>query len=45
LKPKPLWSGKQLISLVIPDAINVEYGGKYDKDVDKVDSKVVVQNG
>ena len=44
LKPKPLWSGKQVISIVIPDEINAEYGGDY-KDVDRRDTKVVVQNG
>lgn len=44
LKPKPLWSGKQVISLVIPDTINAEYGGGYEK-VDHKDTKVVVQRG
>lgn len=42
LKPKPLWSGKQIISLVIPDAINAEYAGVYN---DPKDKKVIVQNG
>lgn len=42
LKPKPLWSGKQIISLVIPNAINAEYGGVYN---DPKDKKVIVQNG
>ncbi len=48
LKPKPLWSGKQLISLVIPDAINAEYGGDYKDEKnrnDRKDTKVIVQKG
>ena len=48
LKPKPLWSGKQVISLVIPDAINAEYGGDYRDEKnrhDRKDTKVIVQNG
>jgi len=33
LKPKPLWAGKQILSLVIPGSINMEKGSKYcDKD-------------
>ena len=48
MKPKPLWTGKQIISLVIPEAINAEYGGGYNDEKnrdDYTDSKVVVQNG
>ena len=29
MKPKPLWTGKQVISLVIPTVINYQIGEKY----------------
>lgn len=32
LKPKPLWSGKQVISLVIPKITNLESGSDFVKD-------------
>ena len=32
LKPKPLWSGKQVISLVIPKLTNLESGSDFVTD-------------
>jgi DNA-directed RNA polymerase II subunit RPB1 len=43
LKPKPLWTGKQVLSLVIPEPINLQLGG--DNFIDKKDSTIVIQDG
>lgn len=47
LKPKPLWSGKQVISLVIPKVINLNLSGTFSQflDAQKADKAVVVQSG
>ena len=46
LKPKPLWSGKQILSLVIPETINLEKGiDDLYKNLSKTDGMVVIQNG
>ena len=42
LKPKPLWTGKQIMSLIIPNVINLEKGGNF---IDPNDSTVVIQQG
>ena len=42
LKPKPLWTGKQLISLVIPTTINLTKGSNW---CDHKDDTVVIQQG
>ena len=39
LKPKPLWTGKQILSLVIPQTINLEKGGN---SMDHKDETVVI---
>ena len=42
IKPKALWSGKQILSLIIPDTTNFERG----KDsIDRKDATVVIQGG
>lgn len=42
LKPQALWTGKQILSLVIPETINMEKG----KDlVNKKDETVIIQKG
>lgn len=47
MKPKPLWTGKQVISIVIPKVLNLDNTGKFDNFVSKSkdDSGVVVQCG
>ena len=42
LKPKPLWTGKQVLSLVIPDTINLEGGKDW---MSKKDDTVIIQQG
>ena len=42
LKPKPLWTGKQILSLVIPETINLQKGGDLQNPKD---STVVIQKG
>ena len=42
LKPKPLWTGKQIISLVIPKTINLEKGNSYSNPKDET---VIIQKG
>lgn len=42
LKPRPLWTGKQMLSLVIPETINLEKGGDA---MDRKDKAVVIQQG
>ena len=44
LKPKPLWTGKQILSLVIPDTINIEKDDEWG-NVNKDDKMVVIQKG
>lgn len=39
IKPKPLWTGKQIFSLVIPSTINLEKGKDY---IDRKDDTVVI---
>ena len=46
LKPKPLWTGRQILSLVIPRTINLKKGGKgglMTMDDDAQD--IIIQNG
>ncbi|KND04665.1 DNA-directed RNA polymerase II subunit RPB1 [Spizellomyces punctatus DAOM BR117] len=51
LKPVPLWTGKQIMSLVIPPKINVTgYHSAFDEQTDKDDGsssdcKVLIENG
>lgn len=42
LKPKPLWTGKQIISLVIPDVIHLEKGKDF---ISTKDDCVIIQKG
>lgn len=42
IKPKPLWSGKQILSLIIPKSINLESGDKW---MSPKDDTVVIQQG
>mmetsp|Transcript_29490 Transcript_29490/g.39227 ORF Transcript_29490/g.39227 Transcript_29490/m.39227 type:complete len:562 (+) Transcript_29490:326-2011(+) len=44
LKPKPLWTGKQILSLVIPETINLQKDDEY-SNLSKDDKMVVIQNG
>lgn len=30
MKPKPLWTGKQVISLVIPKVVNLDISGSFE---------------
>ena len=41
LKPKALWTGKQILSLVIPETINIEKGNEWES-VNRKDSMVVI---
>ena len=46
IKPKPLWSGKQILSLIIPNSINLETkSGPHTVFKDHTDSVVVIQSG
>lgn len=47
IKPKALWTGKQVISLVIPKVVNLDNTGKFDNFAknEKKDTAVVVQCG
>ncbi|KAI9096162.1 beta and beta-prime subunits of DNA dependent RNA-polymerase [Phlyctochytrium arcticum] len=51
LKPVPLWTGKQIMSLVIPPKINVTgYHAAFDEQTDRddgssTDCKVLIENG
>ncbi|CEH14257.1 beta and beta-prime subunits of dna dependent rna-polymerase [Ceraceosorus bombacis] len=46
IKPKPYWSGKQLLSLCIPKGINVSNGGVINRQKCNVDdSAVAIENG
>ncbi|ORX89671.1 beta and beta-prime subunits of DNA dependent RNA-polymerase, partial [Basidiobolus meristosporus CBS 931.73] len=50
LKPQPLWTGKQLISMIIPKGINcITYHSAHPddekSDISPGDTKVVVENG
>ncbi|KAG0244439.1 DNA-directed RNA polymerase II subunit rpb1 [Actinomortierella wolfii] len=50
LKPKPLWTGKQILSMVIPKGINcITYHSTHpdneDTDISPGDTKVIVENG
>lgn len=42
LKPKPLWTGKQVISLVLPQSLNFQNSDKY---TSKDDSTIVIEQG
>ena len=42
LKPKPLWTGKQILSLVIPQTINLQKGGDIKNPKDDT---VIIQKG
>jgi len=52
LKPKPLWTGKQLISLYLPPEINLERTSSshdtkfpYDTPINAMDTRVLIQKG
>ncbi|KAF9977602.1 DNA-directed RNA polymerase II subunit rpb1 [Actinomortierella ambigua] len=50
LKPKPLWTGKQILSMVIPKGINcITYHSTHpdneETDISPGDTKVIVENG
>jgi len=46
LKPKPLWSGKQLISMCIPKGINITYrNNEKPSPIDITDENVLIDNG
>ena len=42
IKPKPLWTGKQIFSMIIPKSINLENGDKW---MSPKDETVVIQQG
>jgi DNA-directed RNA polymerase II subunit RPB1 len=42
IKPKPLWTGKQIISLIMPTALNKEEGDDF---CSKKDTTLVIQRG
>lgn len=43
IKPKPLWTGKQILSLVIPQPINLSLGSE--NYIDPKDDSIVIQDG
>ncbi|KAF9941472.1 DNA-directed RNA polymerase II subunit rpb1 [Modicella reniformis] len=50
LKPKPLWTGKQLLSMIIPKGINcITFHSTHpdgeESDISPGDTKVIVENG
>lgn len=46
IKPKPLWTGKQLLSLCIPKGINVsKFNSSKPSPIDDTDENVLVENG
>lgn len=50
LKPKPLWTGKQMVSMIIPKGINCvtfhsTHPDNEESDISPGDTKVVVENG
>jgi DNA-directed RNA polymerase II subunit RPB1 len=46
LKPKPLWTGKQLLSMCIPKGINIVYKNNEKPDpMDVTDENVLIDNG
>jgi DNA-directed RNA polymerase II subunit RPB1 len=46
LKPKPLWTGKQLVSLCIPKGINISFrDGERPSWIDITDTNVLIDNG
>ncbi|KAH8822372.1 beta and beta-prime subunits of DNA dependent RNA-polymerase [Flagelloscypha sp. PMI_526] len=45
IKPKPLWSGKQILSLVIPRGINIKKGSESKTDNPVVDDGMMIENG
>lgn len=42
IKPKPLWTGKQIISMVFPKSVNLENGDKW---MSPKDETVVIHQG
>lgn len=40
IKPKPLWTGKQILSLIIPNSINLENGSNW---MSAKDETIVIQ--
>jgi len=44
IKPKPLWTGKQMISLVIPNTCNLERVGK-EGFISQNDTSMIIQEG
>lgn len=45
VKPKPYWSGKQILSMCIPKGINVSIGGKINSKNNPKDDGVEIDNG
>lgn len=46
LKPKPMWTGKQLFSMCIPKGINIVYKNNEKPDpIDVTDENVLIDNG
>ncbi|BEI98573.1 hypothetical protein CcaverHIS631_0308720 [Cutaneotrichosporon cavernicola] len=46
IKPKPMWSGKQLLSLCIPKGVNIEKkNSEKPSEIDVTDENVLVDNG
>lgn len=45
IKPKPLWSGKQIMSLVIPKSVNFETLGDKGTYASAKDGNVIIQAG
>jgi DNA-directed RNA polymerase II subunit RPB1 len=46
LKPKPMWTGKQLLSLCIPKGINITYkNNEKPSPIDVTDENVLIDNG
>ena len=41
IKPKPLWTGKQILSLVIPETINIEKDNQWN-NLNREDKMVVI---
>ncbi|ORY35600.1 putative DNA-directed RNA polymerase II largest subunit [Naematelia encephala] len=46
LKPKPLWTGKQLLSMCIPKGINIQYkNNEKPSPIDVTDENVLIDDG
>lgn len=45
IKPKPMWTGKQILSLVIPETINLEKISSDAKLDSHKDQNIIIQQG